>query len=128
MRIIDCNDIQRVGVIDQEGYFLGLISDRDLLVVFSEHHQGIWDYFVGKIPFTERGRRQKQLQAHLQARTAGEVMNTEIITVREDAPINEAIRLMLEKSIKRLPVLDGLGKFKGMVSREALLRAGFTAG
>ena len=127
MRLIDCNDIQRVAVVNQAGDFLGLISDRDLLVAFAEHHQGIWDYFASKIPFTERGRRHTQLQAHLQAKTAGEVMNTEIITVREDAPIHEAIRLMLEKSIKRLPVLDSRGKFKGMVSRDALLRLGFAA-
>jgi CBS domain-containing protein len=96
-------------------------------VAFSEHHQGIWDYFANKLPFTERGRRHKELQKHLQARTAGEVMKTEIMTVREDAPIQEAIRLMLEKSIKRLPVLDARGKFKGMVSRDALLRVGFAS-
>ncbi len=54
IRIIDCNDIQRVCVVDQEGYFLGLISDRDLLAAFSDRHPGIWDYFVSKISFTER--------------------------------------------------------------------------
>jgi CBS domain-containing protein len=127
MRLIDCNDIQRVAVVNQEGDFLGLISDRDLLVAFSEHDQGIWDYFVSKIPFTERGSRHKQLQEHLLARTAGEVMKTDIITVQEDAPIHEAIRLMIERSIKRLPVLDAKGKFQGMVSRDALLRLGFAS-
>ena len=124
IRLIDSNDLQRVAVINQQGDFLGLISDRDLLVAFSEHHQGIWDYFAGKIPFTERGRRHQELK-YLQAKTAGEVMKTDIIAIKEDAPINEAIRLMLERSLKRLPVLDAQGKFKGMVSREALLRVGF---
>ena len=125
IRLIDCNDIQRLAVINRHGKFLGLISDRDLLVAFSLHHRGIWDYFAGKIPFTERGRRHQELQNYLQARTAGEVMKTDIITIKEDAPINEAIRLMLERSIKRLPVLDAQGNFKGMVSREAVLRVGF---
>lgn len=124
---IACNDIQRVAVVDQAGFFLGLISDRDLLAAFAGQHQGIWDYLVSKIPFTERGRLQKELQEHLQARTAREVMNTAIITVQKDAPLNEAIRLMLDKALKRLPVLDAQGKFTGMVSREALLRTGFTA-
>ena len=36
IRLIDCNDIQRVCVVDKEGYFLGLISDRDLLAAFSD--------------------------------------------------------------------------------------------
>jgi CBS domain-containing protein len=125
IRLIDCGDIQRVSVVNQAGDFLGLISDRDLLVAFADRHPGIWDYFVSKMPFTERGRRQKQLQEHLRKKTASEVMNPNIITVQENAPINEAIRLMLENGIKRLPVLDAQGKFKGIISREALLRAGF---
>ena len=37
IRLIDSNDIQRVCVVDQAGHFLGLISDRDLLVAFSDH-------------------------------------------------------------------------------------------
>jgi CBS domain-containing protein len=127
IRIIDGNDIQRICVVDQEGSFLGLISDRDLLVAFVDRHPGIWDYFVSKMPFTERGRRHKQLQEHLRKKTAGEVMNTNIVTVQEDAPIDAAIWLMLEGTFKRLPVVDARGKFKGIVSREALLRGGFAS-
>jgi CBS domain-containing protein len=124
IRRIDCNEIQRVGVVDQAGHFLGLISDRDLLAAFSDRHPGIWDYFVRKISFSERGQH-GQLREDLRSKTAGEVMNTNIVTVQEDAPINEAIRIMLENAIKRLPVVDAQGKFQGMISREALLRAGF---
>jgi CBS domain-containing protein len=128
IRLIDCNDMQRVCVVDQEGFFLGLISDRDLLIAFSERHPGVWDYFVSQIPFTERGRKHRQLQQFLLSmKTAGEVMNTDIVTVAEDAPIKEAIQLMLERAIKRLPVVDSQGKFKGMISRDALLRAGYAS-
>jgi CBS domain-containing protein len=127
IRLIDCNDIQRICVIDQEGNFLGLISDRDLLVAFADRHPGIWDYFVSKVPFTERGRQYKQLQEHLRKKTAGEVMKTDIVTIQEDAPIDAAIWLMLEGTFKRLPVVDSQGKFKGIVSREALLRGGFAS-
>ena len=55
-------------------------------------------------------------------------MNTNIVTVHEDSPIDEAIRLMTEKALKRLPVLDFEGKFKGMISRDSLLRTGFGHG
>jgi CBS domain-containing protein len=123
IRLIDCNDIQRVAVVDRERHLLGLISDRNLLAAFSGRLPGFWGFLVSKIPFTE----QTQLQNDLRARTAGEVMKTDIITVAEDAPINEAIRLMLEKAIKRLPVVDSQGKFKGMVNRDGLLRAGFAS-
>ena len=128
MRIIGCNDIQRVCVLDEEGHFLGLISDRDLLVAFSSRHPGILDYFMSKVPFSERGRKHRELREHLRAKTASEIMNTSIVTIREDAPVEDAVRLMLDRAIKRLPVLDAEGKFKGMISRDSLLRKGFESG
>jgi len=57
-------------------------------------------------------------------KTAADVMKTDVVTVREDTRIEEAIRIMAEKGIKRLPVIDEQGIFKGMVSRDAVLRAG----
>jgi CBS domain-containing protein len=129
IRIIDANDIQRVAVVDRDGRFCGLISDRDLLVTFAPAHQeGIWSYFASRVPFTERGRKYREFRELLQARTAAQVMNTNIVTAEEDSTIDEAMRLMTEKGIKRLPVLDGQGKFKGMVSRDSLLRTGFGHG
>ncbi|MDR3556525.1 MAG: DUF190 domain-containing protein [Syntrophobacteraceae bacterium] len=125
IRVIDCNDIQRVCVVDKQGFFKGLISDQDLLFAFSGQDPGIWDYFARKVPFSERGKRHKELRDHLRMRTAAEVMNTDIVTVREDTSIEEAICFMLEKALKRLPVLDSYGKFKGMISRETLLRTIF---
>ena len=125
MRIIDANDIQRVAVVDHDEVFLGMISDRDLLTMFSDYHPGVWDYFVSKIPFTERGRMQREVSEHLKARTAADVMKTDLFSVGEDATIDEAIKIMTEKALKRLPVLDSKGRFKGMISRDALLRTGF---
>ncbi|MBE7560110.1 DUF190 domain-containing protein [bacterium] len=124
LKIIDDNDIQRVAVVGPAGEFLGLISDRTLLGAFSEHRAGWWDYLVSKLIFLEIGKRPKELLTSLENKTAREVMQTDLITVREETPIEEAVRVMVEKRIKRLPVLDGEGKFKGMVSRDSLLRAG----
>jgi len=52
-------------------------------------------------------------------------MNTDIITVQETTDIDAAIAIMAEKGLKRLPVIDNEGKFKGMISRDSLLRTGF---
>jgi CBS domain-containing protein len=129
IRIIDANDIQRVAVVDGDGRFLGLISDRDLLITFaSAHHEGIWSYLASRVPFTERGRKYREFRELLQARTAAEVMNTDIVTVQETDTIDEAMRLMTARGLKRLPVLDALAKFRGMISRDSLLRTGFGQG
>ena len=127
IKVIDTSDIQRVAVVDAEGNFLGLISDRILLAAFAEHRAGLWDTLISKLSFTEIGQRHKAFLESLQTKIAREVMQTDLITVREETPIDEAIRIMVEKQIKRLPVLDAEGKFKGMVSRDSLLRAGLQA-
>jgi CBS domain-containing protein len=123
--VIDSDDIQRVAVVNRDGVFLGMISDRNLLSAFSDQREGIWEYFASKLPFGERGHKNRELSQHLRSKTACEVMKTNPITILETATIDEAIRLMTEKMIRRLPVLDTQGKFKGMISRESLLRTGF---
>jgi len=124
VRLIDDSDIQRVAVVDSEGRFLGLISDADLLGLFSEHRAGLWDYLIRKLPFTELARKHEELIEQTQARKAADVMKTDLETVREDTRIEDAIRIMSEHSIKRLPVIDENGVFKGLVSRDSVLRAG----
>ena len=124
LRVIDENDIQRVAVVDARRRLLGLISDRSLLAAFAGHRAGVWDYLVGRLSSSEFGQRHKELSDYARARTARDVMKTDLVTVREETPVEEAVRLMIEHEIKRLPVVDADGTFKGMVSRDALLRAG----
>jgi CBS domain-containing protein len=126
IRVIDANDIQRVAVVDDEGRLLGLISDRDLLHYFKDQ-EGIWQRLT-KLKHTPapdacRG----DLRKCLADTKAAAVMNTNLITVREETLVEEAIRLMTEKALKRLPVVDEAGRFKGMISRDSLLRTGFGA-
>lgn len=45
------------------------------------------------------------------------------ITVTEDTPFQEALRLVREKHIRRLPVVDGEGNLVGIVSEKDLLYA-----
>ncbi|MFA5904765.1 MAG: DUF190 domain-containing protein [Desulfobacula sp.] len=123
-QMIDANDIQRVAVVDKAGVLLGIISDLDLFAAFSDHKEGIWDYFSSRLSFGHRGR-DNTFSRHLAEKKAVEVMKTDTTVISENATIDEAIGLMTKKMIKRLPVLDADGKFKGMISRESLLRTGF---
>ncbi len=50
------------------------------------------------------------------------VMKTDIVSVGETASVGDIARLMIEKSVKRVPVLRD-GKLVGIVSRADLVRA-----
>ena len=53
----------------------------------------------------------------------GERMTRNPVTIPEDASIDDALHLMRERKIRRLPVLDSSGKMVGIVSESDLLHA-----
>jgi signal-transduction protein with cAMP-binding, CBS, and nucleotidyltransferase domain len=54
-------------------------------------------------------------------RTVSEVMTTEVVTVPPDMILGRAARLMVEKHLKRLPVVDASGKLMGILGRLDIL-------
>jgi CBS domain-containing protein len=125
MKIIDENDIQRVMVIDDEGKLLGMIFDRDLLELFAGHRVGIWDRITSRLTFTAMGQKHKAAVEASKKQTAGEIMRKDLITIKEETTLDEAIRLMTDHQIKLLPVLAEDGKFIGVVTRNMLLSLPF---
>ena len=126
IRIIDDNAVQRVAVVDAGEKLLGLISDRDLLRYFKPERQGAWRLLTKvRDAFKQDSCGGEDLQQCLAEVTAGEVMTTSLITVDEKMPVETAIRTMIDKGLKRLPVIDGEGRFRGMISRDSLLRTGY---
>ncbi len=52
-----------------------------------------------------------------------ELMTPNPVTVRPDTPVPDALRLMRERKVRRLPVIDGHGRLVGIVSDKDLLYA-----
>jgi CBS domain-containing protein len=50
-----------------------------------------------------------------------DVMTSPVLPVREDADLDEAVRLMLERHIRHLPLVDGQGMAQGMLSMHHLV-------
>ncbi len=50
-------------------------------------------------------------------------MSTKPVTITSDVPITEALRVMRQNQVRRLPVLDADGKLIGIVSEKDLLYA-----
>jgi CBS domain-containing protein len=123
IQLIDSTSINRVAVVDPDGKLVGLVSDKILMTAFSAHQGGFLDLLVNKLSFTAMARKHAEFLKALRARTVGEIMLTDVFSVKEDTLIDEALLLMVEKQLKRIPVLDAQGHFKGMLTRDSLLRA-----
>ncbi|UTD29807.1 CBS domain-containing protein [Bradyrhizobium sp. WD16] len=59
---------------------------------------------------------------HEQGRKVGEIMTPDPYTATEDTPLEDIVRLMEKRHVKRLPVVDG-DRIVGIVTRSNLLRA-----
>lgn len=95
---------------------LRTMIDRDIgaVVVVDE------DSVVGV--FTERDLTRRLLDdADLLTREVGEVMSTPVTTVSPSDEVVFIFRLMTERGIRRLPVVDG-GRLVGIVTERDLLR------
>jgi CBS domain-containing protein len=57
--------------------------------------------------------------------TAGAIMTTDLVTVRPDSSIEEAIELLLNQSISGLPVIDVDGCLVGVITEFALLAVAY---
>ncbi|MFL5661631.1 MAG: DUF190 domain-containing protein [Ktedonobacteraceae bacterium] len=66
-------------------------------------------------------------QARNSTRIAQDIMNRQVRTIGPNQPIREAAQIMLENSLRRLPVIDAEGIFIGMLTRADLLQAVVTS-
>lgn len=107
--------VSAVPVIDHHRRVLGVVSESDLLHKME---------FVGEDtePRTFEWGSKKVNRAKARAGTAKDLMTAPAITVEEQVPVVRAARLLAEHDIKRLPVVDFLGRLAGVVSRGDLLR------
>jgi len=115
--ILTENGFSGLPVIGERLEVLGVVSEADILVKEqgpADRRGGVLGWLLAdEVPDA----------AKLAARTAGEAMTSPAITVRPDAHVSYAARLMTENGIKRLPVVDSHGTLAGIVTRADLVRA-----
>ncbi|MFE2324429.1 CBS domain-containing protein [Streptomyces sp. NPDC059385] len=100
-------------VIEGEGRVVGVVSEADLLPKeeFHEHRPGLVE-----------GVRRLGDTAKAGSTLAEQLMTTPAVTIRPDATLPQAARLMARRHVKRLPVVDADGTLMGIVSRADLLK------
>jgi CBS domain-containing protein len=111
--------ISGLPVIDAKGSLVGVVTEGDFLrrtEAGTERKRPRWLEFI-----TGPGRLAGEY-VHSHGRKVSEVMTPDPIAVCEDTPVEEVVRLMEQRRIKRLPVMRG-NNVVGIVSRANLLHA-----
>ncbi|WP_055484932.1 CBS domain-containing protein [Streptomyces sp. WMMB 322] len=105
--------VSAVPVLEADGRVIGVVSEADLLAK-EEYRDGV--------PGMNEPRERMARLLKSGALTAGDLMSSPAVSVREDARLTEAARIMARRHVKRLPVVDGEGRLRGVVSRGDLLK------
>jgi CBS-domain-containing membrane protein len=108
------NRFSAVPVVDGFHRVTGVVSEADLLrkIEYAGHEQ----------PRLFEGPRRRGERGKAAGRTAADLMSAPAVTVLATTSIPAAVRLMDHEGVKRLPVVDDLGRLTGIVSRGDLFK------
>jgi CBS-domain-containing membrane protein len=112
VRLMQVHGVSALPVVDAEGRLAGVVSEADLLPKEASETDGEHHLFGPR-------RKRAQKAAGLDA---AQLMSAPVAAVGPDATLREAARLILERKVKRLPVVDAGGRIIGIVSRADLLK------
>lgn len=116
IRLLSDNNISGLPVIGNENHVIGIVTEADILSMagMKRGHtlKDILRHILGEpLPLRKTGSK------------AGDVMTSPAITTKAGVSIKEAAKIMDERRIKRLPVVDSKNKLIGIISRADIVRA-----
>lgn len=107
LRLMRDKNIRRLPVVDNQGKLIGIVSDKDL-------------YLASPSPATSLDIFEMR---YLLARLGVEkIMSSPVITVQPDTPLEEAARIMADRKIGGLPVLDEHDNLVGIITESDLFK------
>jgi len=115
--------ISGLPVIDRSGELVGVISETDLMWKETGVTPPAYIMFLDSVIYLQNpGAYERDIHKVL-GQTVGEVMSKNPITISPDQSVKEAAKIMHQRSIHRLPVIDGTGQVIGILTRGDIIRA-----
>lgn len=104
-------------VVNEQGHVLGIITDGDLL-----RRAGLAARLDLQEELSEQRLQQQVSALQDMGKTAADIMTRPVITVQATDMVREAMDIMVERGLKRLPVVDAQRRLAGWISRVDVLR------
>lgn len=123
IKILAEKHISGLPVVDGTGKLVGVLSETDLMWRETGVTPPAYIMILDSVIYLQNpGDYDRDLHKAL-GQTVGEVMTNHPISIAADKPLREAARVMHDKNIRRLPVLDAQGQVVGMITRGDIVRA-----
>jgi CBS-domain-containing membrane protein len=107
--------VSALPVLDADGKVIGVVSEADLLVkeAVADEPNVVWGLLAGIVHHDAR--------AKAAGVTAADLMTSPAVTIGPDETVEHAARLMCDRKVKRLPVVNPAGRPIGIISRTDVL-------
>jgi CBS domain-containing protein len=108
-------------VVDKNGQLLGIVTEHDLISQNRQFHiPTVLRLFDAFIPLEGSKVVESEIKK-MSATVVSDLCTRELITVREDATLDEIATIMTEKKVHHIPVLKG-DKLVGMIEQHDVIK------
>ena len=115
------HDLSGLPVLDANGKVKGMVTEGDLIRRASRIQGPAALEVLGGIIYLDSPKKFFDDIKNSMGNLAENVMTKNVITISPDNEIEDAATLLVQKKIKRLPVLDEEGNLIGIVSRKDIM-------
>ena len=120
--ILVSHKISGLPVVDNAGKLVGIISEGDLMSKEILPEPPAEFCILGAIIYYGDLKEYKKTFERMAANTAEQLMTKKVVTVKAYDDVSDVARLMRDRHIKRVPVLDDEGHLIGIVSRQDIVK------
>jgi CBS domain-containing protein len=115
--------ISGLPVIDDEGKLVGVISESDLMWREQGVEQPPYMLFLGGVIYFQNPLTYERDLHKALGQTVGEVMTPHAVSITAETTLPEAAKIMHDKKIHRLPVVDENNHPIGIITESDIVRA-----
>ena len=120
--ILVSHKISGVPVVEEDGSLVGIVSEGDLMSKEILPEPPAEFCILGAVIYYNSLREFKDVFSRMAANTAEALMTKKVVTVKAYDDVSDVARIMRDKHIKRVPVLDDEGHLIGIVSRQDIVK------
>ena len=122
IQILAEREISGLPVVDDDGQLVGIISETDLTWQATGVEAPPYVMFLDSVIYLQNPAKHNQEVHKALGQTVGDAMSERPTTVKGDRLVREAARIMHEKKVRRLPVVNDRSQLIGIITQGDVIR------
>ena len=122
IQILAKKEISGLPVVNKQGELVGIISETDLTWQATGVEAPPYIMFLDSVIYLENPAKHSQEVHKALGQTVGEAMSDRPTTVKGNQLVREAAKIMHDKKVRRLPVVDDNSKLIGMITQGDVIK------